>query len=34
MFLNFYHLSGSIKYRGWVPRRKLPKELTKIRIEF
>ena len=30
MFLNFYHLSGSIKYRGWVPRRKLPKNLQRF----
>lgn len=30
MFLNFYHLSGSIKYRGWVPRRKLPKNLHRF----
>ena len=30
MFLNFYHLSGSIKYSGWVPRHKLPKNLQRF----
>jgi hypothetical protein len=30
MFLNFYHLSGSIKYRGWIPKHKLPKNLQRF----
>lgn len=33
MFLNFYHLSGSIKYRGWIPRRKLPKNLQRLALK-